>query len=242
MREPMKSLHSGWMRPVAACVGQIEYWLRRSAAMLPMNGQAARLEMTREIFELCGIEQVVETGAFRGATTEWMAQFGKPVFSLEISPVYAAYTSARVKAYANVEVRNTDSVNGIAELARNTPACRLTTFFYLDAHWYDYLPLREELELVFGNFPRAIVMIDDFAVPDDPDYVYDDYGASKALTVELLGEMRYSPYACFLPAARARFETGARRGSIVVACHPELLDALRRAPLLREWPVTARSA
>jgi hypothetical protein len=37
-------------------------------------------------------------------------------------------------------------------------------FVYLDAHWNDDLPLAEELEIVFGACPNAIVMIDDFNV------------------------------------------------------------------------------
>ena len=58
---------------------------------------------------------------------------------------------------------------------------RRTLFFYLDAHWNDDLPLAEEIEIVFSRCPLAAIMIDDFQVPLDPGYGYDDYGAGRAL-------------------------------------------------------------
>lgn len=59
-------------------------------------------------------------------------------------------------------------------------------FAYLDAHWGEDLPLAEKLEIVFSWDSDAIVMIDDFQVPDDPGYAYDDYGPGKALTPDLV--------------------------------------------------------
>lgn len=47
-------------------------------------------------------------------------------------------------------------------------------FFYLDAHWNDYWPLRDELSVVL-SLDRAIVVIDDFEVPDHPEWGYDIY-------------------------------------------------------------------
>jgi hypothetical protein len=61
-----------------------------------------------------------------------------------------------------------------------------TILFYLDAHWNDDLPLEEELELIFSVHPHAVVMIDDFQVPDDPGYQFDEYGPGKALTPALI--------------------------------------------------------
>jgi hypothetical protein len=61
------------------------------------------------------------------------------------------------------------------------PLCGLTVFFYLDAHWNDDLPLADEVDIVFQRCPKAIVMIDDFEVPSDAGYGYDDYGPGKAL-------------------------------------------------------------
>lgn len=218
-----------------AAFGRLEQLLRRGGGVLPMNGQAARLEITREIFELCAIERIIETGAFRGATTAFLAQFEKPVVTIEISSRFAAYVDARLKALPNVEVLNANSVDGLKAIIAKRQWLEYTTFIYLDAHWYDYLPLKEELELIFGNFSRAIVMIDDFAVPDDPGYNFDDYGPGKALTMDYVSRARIGTPTFYLPAVRGQHETGSRRGTVVIAAEPELAERLGKAPLLRQW-------
>ena len=50
------------------------------------------------------------------------------------------------------------------------------TFFYLDAHWRDALPLREELRIIATQHACAVVMVDDFKVEDDSGYGFDIYG------------------------------------------------------------------
>jgi len=57
------------------------------------------------------------------------------------------------------------------------------TFFYLDAHWEESLPPREELDLIIREFKQFVVMIDDFEIPNDPGYGFDDYGPGKRLSL-----------------------------------------------------------
>jgi hypothetical protein len=233
----MGKLYSAACRLAPELVGRLEHKVRRGAGMLPMNGQAARLEIAREIFELCAINRVIETGAYRGATTDWLSQFGKPVTTIEINPVLAAYCRARLRPRANVQVRNMNSVEGLQALVGELDDRTEPTFFYLDAHWYDYLPLRGELEVVFANFTQAVVMIDDFQVPDDPDYYYDDYGSGGVLTLTYLREAALPPMNYFFPTVKGRWETGGRRGSIVMTANSSMFDRLCNAPLLRTWSI-----
>jgi hypothetical protein len=58
-----------------------------------------------------------------------------------------------------------------------------TLFFYFDAYSNEDLPLAEEIDIIFGRSPHAVVMIDDFEVTDDPGFAYDDYGPGKALNM-----------------------------------------------------------
>jgi len=109
-----------------------------------------------------------------------------------------------------------------------------TLFFYLDAHWNEDLPLAEEIGIVFSRCPSAVVMIDDFRVPFDPGYGYDDYGPGKAL---VSGYIRLAVLAhqlqAFYPSTPSAAEGGARRGCIVLAkeaCHGTILASM---PLLR---------
>src|ERR1039458_5426040 len=233
----MINLYNTLPRVLQALVGRTEYALRRSFGLIPMKGQAARLEIVREIFEFCKIERIIETGTFRGATTAWLAGFGKPVTTFEVSPVYAGYSRARLSAFANVNVRNVNSVDGLKALVREPINLKSPCFIYLDAHWYDYLPLNDELELIFGNFERAVVLIDDFQVPDDDGYYFDDYGSGAALTLDYLARSKFPLARFFLPAVKGQWETGARRGCIIVVNHPDIAEQLQNAPLLREWHV-----
>ena len=59
-------------------------------------------------------------------------------------------------------------------------------FVYLDAHWQEDLPLAEELRIVASVWTRCVVMVDDFQVPGDSGYAYDDYGPGLALTEDYL--------------------------------------------------------
>lgn len=108
---------------------------------------------------------------------------------------------------------------------------------YLDAHWQDDLPLAEELELILSSDRASVIIIDDFAVPFDPEYQYDDYGPGKVLNLEMLSHVVPKGAALFFPALPAREETGARRGCAVISVghitsHLDSLSELRR----HDWP------
>jgi|GEM_PF-2549671 len=49
-------------------------------------------------------------------------------------------------------------------------------FFYLDAHWNDYWPLRDEITQI-RRLKRFVISIDDFMVPGRPEFGYDSYGS-----------------------------------------------------------------
>src|SRR6185295_75953 len=107
-------------------------------------------------------------------------------------------------------------------------------FFYLDAHWYDDLPLAKEVDLIASHRKRFVVMIDDFKVSDDPGYDFDDYGNGKALALPLIKEsIAAHQLGAFFPAAAARDETGAQRGCVVLASNGELSRKLLQLALLR---------
>ena len=81
-------------------------------------------------------------------------------------------------------------------------------FVYLDAHWNDDLPLVEELQIVSAGWPRAVIMIDDFQVPGDAGYGYDDWGPGRALTEDLLPATALAGWSLTYPSAASDYETG----------------------------------
>lgn len=185
----------------------------------PFNGQSARQALFRAIVEHAQPQAVIETGTFLGTTTEFLATAGLPVFTIEADRLYYGFSRARFRRDARVRVILGDSrsalralVTGPLDSLANSPV-----FVYLDAHWNADLPLAEEIDIVFSAWPAAIVMIDDFLVPEDAGYRYDDYGPGKALELSYLKTaIAEHGLAVYFPATPSAAETGARRGCVVL--------------------------
>jgi hypothetical protein len=201
----------------------------------PMNGQSARLRFTREIIERCGIVRVVETGTYQGSTTAFFATFGLPVITAEINPKFAAFSRERLNAWKNVELYESDSVQVLKKLVQENDGRSVPTLFYLDAHWAEHLPLREEAELAVANFSKAVLMIDDFKIPDDPGYGFDDYGPGRRLDIDYLRAANLPNLVLYFPSTPLHLEDGYRRGCVVATADPEIAAILDRLVLLRRW-------
>ena len=125
-----------------------------------------------------------------------------------------------------------DSRRMLRRLSQRVGIGEKTALFYLDAHWDEDLPLAEEITIVARNWGRAVVVIDDFCVPDDQGYGWDDYGPGKQLESSYLRIEDIAGWTFFYPTAPAKAETGPRRGYIVLVC-PELVQAVSGIQELR---------
>ena len=208
----------------------------------PFNRQEGRRKLFLAILDSFQPSVLVETGTFKGTTTQFMAQvFPDRILTCEINLRWFIEAQARLSQHPNVELWRQDSRAFLRDVAQ-TAGGDERVFFYLDAHWLDDLPLRGEIEFILDVWPNAIVMIDDFQVVDDAGYAFDDYGPGKALTLDLLrGLDRFS---IFFPALPSEQETGAKRGCVVLASSNEAADALHRTSALRpfHWPAAAAIA
>ena len=199
---------------------------------LPLNGQAGREALIRHIITSCSIELIVETGTYMGATAEWFAGFRLPVHTVEISPLFAEFSRLRLRDKSNVVPVREYSIAFLRNLAKTMSDRR--ALFYLDAHWKKHLPLAGELMASLGHFRVSVAIVDDFAVPDDPGYGFDDYGVGKRLDIAYVRTSAPLPRVrVFYPALRSGEETGARRGSVVLTCNDELAPILASLPELR---------
>jgi len=185
-----------------------------------LNGQQRRRELVAQIAASGRFDRVIETGTFRGASTEYLADaFAVPVETVENDRRLYAYSERRLRAAHRISVRFGDSRAFLRQLAESASPSE-TVFFYLDAHWNDDLPLAEELEIIGSGWARCVVMIDDFEVPGDAGYSFDDYGEGKALTAEYLPAVTLAGWSLSYPSAPAVSETGSRRGCCVLASPP----------------------
>jgi hypothetical protein len=229
-------LPQGW-------VGAIEYHLnprRLDGFGGAFNGQCFRQLIFWDLARSCRFEAIVETGTYVGCTTLFLASnCNLPVYSAEISARWLGIAKRRLAAYSNVKFTKADSVAFLSSL----PLSQETRiFFYLDAHWLDHLPLRDEIEVIFNKFRNFVVMIDDFRVPSDDGYTYDDYGPGKQLSLRdfpLHMDRRVSAY---FPGRPASEESGYRRGCIILASTTmkvaaDSLDCLKPATVETSSPL-----
>jgi len=239
VREELKAILRYLVGDAAiAAIGTIEYFSRPSkrVAWGPFNGQPMRSALFRDIIANTQPRAIVETGTYLGFTTERLAETGLPVYTIEANSHFFGFARARFWRRHNVILVRGDSreiLGGLLD-GRLRALCSSPIFFYLDAHWNEDLPLAEELEIVFRRCPAAVVMIDDFQVPFDPGYGYDDYGPQKALTFYyILPVIRNHKLHSFYPSTLSADEGGTRRGCIVLAKDSALISTLSSLPLLR---------
>lgn len=201
----------------------------------PLNGQAGRREVVRNLAGAVHFDRVLETGTFRGASTEFFSHvFGLPIETVEVNPRYYAYSCWRLKSYCDVTLHLGDSRVFLRAMANAAGADSQIPFIYLDAHWEKDLPLRAELEVIRQGWANAVVMVDDFEVPGDPGYGFDDYGPGRELRASYLPPL--PGWQLYYPARRSEEESGARRGSCVLgsadlASTLDALDCLRPAAI-----------
>ncbi len=201
----------------------------------PLNGSPARLAAFEELKRRCSFDAIVETGTYLGESTIYFGAAGCPVYSSEVNPRYMGYARMRLRSRPNVHISLGDSRKFLRRLIEDPNVPKDKVFFYLDAHWQDDLPLREEVDLIFRNWKRAVVMVDDFRVPDDLGYKFDDYGEGKSLSLEYLDLIAHLGFTSFFPALPSSEEPGYKRGWVVLAIDKYSIGQLREISQVREW-------
>lgn len=183
----------------------------------PFNGQKFRQRIFFDILYSFPITAIVETGTYHGTTTALFAATSLPVYTVEINPRHYSYSKTRFFFNrGTVLLSQGDSCSFLRGLRDDCSVPGEDVFFYLDAHWEEDLPLREELEIIFSGWERPIVMIDDFGVRGT-DYGFDDYGEGKVLNLSYITPVVSAhSLSVFFPAVGPSEETGAKRGCVVL--------------------------
>jgi FkbM family methyltransferase len=220
-------------------IGMVDYYRypeRRNAWGGPFNGQVYRRQLFESILSNVRPGAIVETGTHIGTTTEFMAGAGFPIYTIEGHPRNHGYARARLWRKRNVTARLGDSRTELRALFEGPLRSMKheAIFFYLDAHWNHDLPLAEELDIICSRCSNAVVMVDDFEVPGDSGFGYDDYGVGKVLTADyLVPATKSHSLALFYPAYSSAQETGARRGCVVLCNDTTTRQVLNAISLLR---------
>jgi len=217
--------------------GMVDYYrypeLRKSWGG-PFNGQTIRQQIFLDLIQRISFSAIVETGTSRGTTTEYLHRSSHlPVYTAELGPRKYGYAKTRFLMNSNVNVYHKDSRHFLSDLLKDPIFKKMKLFFYLDAHGGKDLPLKDELQIIFENCSNAVVMVDDFKVPFDDGYKYDNYGEDKVLCFEYLAPL-YDKYklVAFFPSQGADLESGMKRGCVVLVVEPDIVKELREVATL----------
>ena len=227
----------------AKTVGRLDYVLRRRPKDPfggPLNDQHFRRRIYLEIISRGNFRAIVETGTFRGTTTEFFAKAGVPVYSVEIDLREHGFAKQRLCRLRNrVHLFHGNSPDFLKRLACDATFPTSSVFFYLDAHVqnvqvYHKAPLVEELDIIFANWNDAVVMVDDFQVPGTA-YSFDDWGPGRNLDLACLEPLKNLELSFFFPALGPENETGAKRGCVVISRDERCIALLNGTTTLQPY-------
>jgi|SRR5579872_5014525 len=118
------------------------------------------------------IDTAIETGTWQGATTAFLGYLFKEVRTMEINVEAFQNALVNLRPYSNIVVHYGNSPDILRQILPSFKGKRV--LFYLDAHWFDYWPLPDELQLISKTHrDNCIIVIDDFKVPGRIDIPYD---------------------------------------------------------------------
>lgn len=143
----------------------------------PFNGDTFIADKFLSLKEEFKIRCVFETGTALGGTTKWLSKHFPAVFTIEINEEYQRHARNRVGNRENVKFILGDSAKqllpSLKQFAGNAVIC------FLDAHWHNHCPLREELEAIAQSGIIPIIAIHDFYVPNEPKLGFDSYNGQR---------------------------------------------------------------
>lgn len=182
----------------------------------PMKGQHARRAMMRHLALTLAPTLVIETGTHRGGSTAFLADItGVPVLTVEAWERSFHFAAWRFRDRADISVHHADSRDFLRARSQDRATSHTRVLFYIDSHGGESLPLRAELEAIAAGWTESAVVIDDFEVPDDPGYGFDDWGPGARLSEEIL-PAAVDAWTRLYPATPSIEESGIRRGCVVL--------------------------
>lgn len=146
-------------------------------------------------FLLLESKYFIETGTRRGVTLKYVADAYKnlKLFSCEPNKEFFSIAEVKLKGYNKCKIYNEPSQSFIPEILEIHELNENLSFFFLDAHGKGFeWPLKQEIEQITNRLSKAIILIDDFKVPNNPQFVYDKYGDQECGMSFIRGKLNTS--------------------------------------------------
>ena len=121
----------------------------------------------------------IETGASTGSSLVYTGRNFPELKCYSCEPREEAFNQARINSekFKNIEITNIQSLDFLRDLVENGKVRPWDKcLFWLDAHGLGFeWPLQKELSFITSRFKKSWIFIDDFMVPDRPQFGYDKY-------------------------------------------------------------------
>jgi hypothetical protein len=162
----VSDLAFGWLSFAKAAEGETGF-----------NGDRVFQELLLNIVRSCAISSFVETGTHCGASTYFLvkAEPRLPIYTCELNKGFYEFSKRRLGKFKKVRIGNESSEKFLRRLTQ-TENLGARPLFYLDAHWYDYWPLPDEIEIITSGLEKSVIVIHDFEVPGRADFKFACYG------------------------------------------------------------------
>lgn len=142
---------------------------------MAFNGDTVVADTVVHMIKTLQIEAIVETGTHKGITTEFLAKTFPElkIYTIETNFSFFIHAEKYLKPYPNVKCIHGTSEAMLDVLLPTLQGKRI--LLYLDAHWYDFWPLKDELKMISRHvINNSAIIIDDFKVPNR-NFKYDSY-------------------------------------------------------------------
>jgi len=136
------------------------------------NGDMYIMNEFIKIIKLFNIKTIVETGTNIGNTTLALSNIVNDVVTIEKNEIYYSDAKIKLQKCNNVRMYLGSSPNVLNSILNYLVK---PIMFYLDAHWYKYNPLIDELKTIHKMKIIPCIAIHDFKVPGRSDLGYDKF-------------------------------------------------------------------
>lgn len=151
---------------------------------LAFNSDGYVMNEVKHLIKHANLKYGIETGTYSGSTSVFLSDHLSLVHTIEIN------NENYNRSERNFQILDKNNIilhHGSSEVVFKTLLPKIKEeigdeyiLFYLDAHWNDYWPLLDELELIFQYIKdKAIIIIDDFQVPNR-NFGFDSYKGQPA--------------------------------------------------------------
>jgi len=216
--------------------------------LVGFNGQIQRTRFLEWLFREAACTSFAETGTHLGATALLAASmFSTRVFTVELRLAYHLFARglATLARQGRVNFERGDSRAALTRWLRSG-ALGTRPMIYLDAHWYEDMPLLAEIRGCVAQ-GSCIVIVDDCRVDRYPGYGFDSIemadGSKFVVALEdLAAVLGDGVIHAFQPATAVESETGFRRGAAVLLIGvdpPSPITDRFAASLFEEVPLPA---